>query len=198
MNITEAVKQACKEPTLLDALSWICVWESERVVKQAKKNLRDADGKGWDTCFKFCLREVMEEYNCPKRKFMETTEARNFLVELMGKERVFDNYIKTKLAGDFVVKLQQIFERQHNQTLELIACHGSEEKMEKMEKWLKLTTASDSQTAKDLLLALRKKDLKKNRKEAEGNAIDNILVYIFILIIGVALGYAWCFLALTK
>jgi len=28
-------------------LSWICVWESERVVAQAKKNLWDADGKGW-------------------------------------------------------------------------------------------------------------------------------------------------------
>ena len=63
LNIDEATKKACQEPTLLDALSWICVWESERVVKQAKKNLRDADGKMWDTCFKFCLKKVLEEYN---------------------------------------------------------------------------------------------------------------------------------------
>jgi len=65
MNITEATKRACKEPTLLDALTWICVWESERVVKQAKKNLRDLEGKGWDTCFRACLKEVMREYRKP-------------------------------------------------------------------------------------------------------------------------------------
>lgn len=59
MTINEAVKRACQEPTLLDALSWICIWESERIVKQAKKNLRDVDGKGWDTCFKICLGRVM-------------------------------------------------------------------------------------------------------------------------------------------
>jgi len=53
----------CKEPTLLDALTWICIWESERIVKQAKKGLRDSDGKGWDTCFKICLKTVMETYN---------------------------------------------------------------------------------------------------------------------------------------
>jgi len=56
MNITEAVARACEEPTLLDALSWICVWESERVVKQARKNER------WETCFKTCLERVMEQY----------------------------------------------------------------------------------------------------------------------------------------
>ena len=119
MNITEAVKQACKEPTLLDALSWVCVWESERVVKQTKKNLRQIDGRGWDTCFKFCIGKVIEEYIHPRRGFMETTEARNFLVELMGSKRVFDSYIKTQLAGDFAVELRQIFEKQHNQSLEL-------------------------------------------------------------------------------
>ncbi len=56
MNITEATKRACEEPTLLDALSWICVWESERVVKQAKKN------EQWETCFKVCLRSVLDEW----------------------------------------------------------------------------------------------------------------------------------------
>ena len=65
MNINEAVKTACKESTLLDALSWICVWESERVVRQAKRELKDADGKGWDTCFRFCLERVMKQYNQP-------------------------------------------------------------------------------------------------------------------------------------
>ncbi len=62
MNISQATERACKQPTLLDALAWICVWESERIVKQAKRNLRDAEGKGWDTCFKACLKSVMEKY----------------------------------------------------------------------------------------------------------------------------------------
>jgi len=66
MNIKEATERACQEPTLVDALSWICVWESERVVRQAAKQglkgIYDADGKGWDTCFKFCIEHVMEYY----------------------------------------------------------------------------------------------------------------------------------------
>jgi hypothetical protein len=79
MNINDAVKIACKEPTLLDALTWICVWNSERAIKQAKKNLRDADGKGWDTCFRICLKNIMEKYNqsthrVPKRSAQSMRE----------------------------------------------------------------------------------------------------------------------------
>ncbi|MCK5397780.1 MAG: hypothetical protein KAJ33_05990 [Thermoplasmata archaeon] len=56
MNITQATKRACEEPTLLDALSWICIWESERVVRQAREN------EQWETCFHVCLKSVMESY----------------------------------------------------------------------------------------------------------------------------------------
>lgn len=64
MNIDEAVSTACCEPTLLDALSWICVWESERAIRQARENRGSgADGAGWDTCFRYCLNLVMESYN---------------------------------------------------------------------------------------------------------------------------------------
>ena len=67
MNIVEAVARACKEPTLLDALSWICVWESERTIKQALESHESgvkggANGAGYDTCFRFCLTKVMESY----------------------------------------------------------------------------------------------------------------------------------------
>ncbi len=62
MKLTEAVTKACLLPTLLKALTYICVWESERAIKQAKKNERDADGRGWDTCFKVCLQQVMQQY----------------------------------------------------------------------------------------------------------------------------------------
>jgi len=56
MNITEATKRACQEPTLLKALTWICVWESERIVEQARKN------PTWETCFGVCLESVLEAY----------------------------------------------------------------------------------------------------------------------------------------
>jgi hypothetical protein len=63
MNIVEAAKRACEEPTLLDALSWICVWDSERAIKQALTNYGSGtDGAGWDTCFKTCLKHVLDAY----------------------------------------------------------------------------------------------------------------------------------------
>ena len=62
-NIEFAVARACKEPSLLDALSWICGWESERIVKQVRENYGSgANGAGWDACFKFCLKQVIDKY----------------------------------------------------------------------------------------------------------------------------------------
>jgi len=59
----EAVIKACQEPTLLDALAWICVWENDRAVKQAREH------EQWGTCFKLCLSKVMNLYTmkheCP-------------------------------------------------------------------------------------------------------------------------------------
>lgn len=60
MNITQAIVRACEEPTLLDALSWICIWESERAIKQAREN------SGWDTRFKYYLEIVMQHYANPQ------------------------------------------------------------------------------------------------------------------------------------
>ncbi len=66
MNLAEATKKACEEETLLDALSWICVWETERVIKQYKRNVdtgqRTYQGGLWETCFKLCLKSVMKHY----------------------------------------------------------------------------------------------------------------------------------------
>ena len=75
MDIYKAIKVACEKPTLLDALTWICLWESERVVRQALTNctydgitIRRTEAgkdqeKGWDTCFKVCLGAVMEAWH---------------------------------------------------------------------------------------------------------------------------------------
>jgi len=63
MTIDQAVARACEEPSLLDALSWICIWESERAIKQARERYGSGtDGAGWDTCFRVCLKRVMESY----------------------------------------------------------------------------------------------------------------------------------------
>jgi hypothetical protein len=63
MNINEATIIACQQPTLLDALTWICIWENERAIKQATENLGSgSNGAGWDTCFKICLENVMNKY----------------------------------------------------------------------------------------------------------------------------------------
>jgi hypothetical protein len=90
MNISEAVERACEKPTLVEALSWICVWESERIIKQAKKNLVDSDGKGWDTCFKYCIERVMEEYKESSKE--ELNKAHTYKHPIIGQEAVVPEY----------------------------------------------------------------------------------------------------------
>jgi hypothetical protein len=67
MNIDEAVSRACREPTLVKALSFIAVWETERAIQQAMRwketGISTAShGGGWDTCFEFCFDRVMAAY----------------------------------------------------------------------------------------------------------------------------------------
>lgn len=67
MNFNEAVNKACEQPTLVDALSWIALWECERVIPTAHKFLNGEkppapDGKGWETCFKFLIKQVIIKY----------------------------------------------------------------------------------------------------------------------------------------
>jgi hypothetical protein len=71
MNIDAAVIEACKQPSLIDALSWIAVWESERAIKQARVfhetgKPQGVDGAGWDTCFKICFEKVFEHWTHPE------------------------------------------------------------------------------------------------------------------------------------
>lgn len=54
MTLQEAVGRACEKPTLVEALTYICVLESERVVKQARANPQ------WETCFMQCIKPVLE------------------------------------------------------------------------------------------------------------------------------------------
>lgn len=66
MTLQEAVAKACQEPTLVDALVWIAMWENDRAVHQALRNTesgqRDPNGRLWDTLFRRCFEEVLKQY----------------------------------------------------------------------------------------------------------------------------------------
>ncbi len=62
LNHDEAVRRACEEPTLVKALAFAAVWESERVVRQALDYRANGVSTVWDTCFERCLGEVLEQY----------------------------------------------------------------------------------------------------------------------------------------
>lgn len=56
LNLVTASQEACKHRTLIDALTWIAVWETERIVKQARSN------EQWDTCFRICFQQVFDDW----------------------------------------------------------------------------------------------------------------------------------------
>lgn len=68
MNLDEAVKDACAESTLVEALSKIAIWECGRVVEQARRfdetGVSTAGhGGAYDTCFRLCFQRVMDEWS---------------------------------------------------------------------------------------------------------------------------------------
>lgn len=67
MEFYEAIEVACKEPTLVDALGSIAVWENERVVQQAKKFFETGERTGsgdaaWDTCFTYLFNQTIKAW----------------------------------------------------------------------------------------------------------------------------------------
>lgn len=90
MTFTEAVAKACTEPTLADALTWIAVWETEQVVRQAKKYFETgistaSHGGGWDTCFKVCFKEVLLKY--PKGYVPQPADVKPLLPKRTPEEK---------------------------------------------------------------------------------------------------------------
>lgn len=65
----EAIERAASMPTLVKALSFISLWECERVIPLAHKALlgetkpNPVTGQGWDTCFEFLIRKTIEAWN---------------------------------------------------------------------------------------------------------------------------------------
>ncbi len=62
MNLIEAVKEACKEPTLLKALSWIAVWENDRCMRKTLPLWSVENGGPYETFFYICFKMVAEEW----------------------------------------------------------------------------------------------------------------------------------------
>lgn len=63
MYIDDIVKQACEQPTLLEALTFACTLENNRAVKQALDGYKGPNGERWDTCFGLTIKRVMEHWN---------------------------------------------------------------------------------------------------------------------------------------
>lgn len=57
-TIHDIVKRACEQPTLIDALSFVSVWDTDRAVRQSKDN----GFKSYETFSKFLIKEVLENY----------------------------------------------------------------------------------------------------------------------------------------
>jgi hypothetical protein len=72
MSFSAAIDRALQEPTLVKALSYISLWECERVIPVARRFLNDEEngnaergpnGQGWDTCFEYLIKEVIRKWN---------------------------------------------------------------------------------------------------------------------------------------
>lgn len=57
MTLSEIVDRACQEPTLVDAMTFAAICETERVVVQARNNPK------WETCFRSIFNAVLERWN---------------------------------------------------------------------------------------------------------------------------------------
>jgi len=63
MKFTEIVEEAIKCNTLTEALTFAAIWESERIVDQARNKFgTGADGAGWDTCFGVVFKHVTDAW----------------------------------------------------------------------------------------------------------------------------------------
>ena len=66
MNIKEATNRALQEESLLDAITFMAIWENDRAVKQAIRNYeseeRNPDGSMYDTCFRSAFQYLLSKY----------------------------------------------------------------------------------------------------------------------------------------
>jgi hypothetical protein len=59
MNIEEAIIRAIQEPTLIDALTWICVWEHGQAPLLP------------EPCYRLCIKRILDTYAVEPGKTVE-------------------------------------------------------------------------------------------------------------------------------
>ena len=70
MNITEATNEACKEDSLVEALTYIAIWENERVVDYVTTH----DGI-FETCFGVCFSSVLDAWKKKEERNASETDS---------------------------------------------------------------------------------------------------------------------------
>lgn len=103
MDIDEAVKRACKEPTLHEALVSIAIWENERAIKEALKyyetgEITASHGGGWDTCFRVCFDMVLKRYAKKTDKYYYVSTA----LQAGYRLPIYEDYICVNIAPIYV------------------------------------------------------------------------------------------------
>jgi len=69
--IKEMIEEACQKSNILDAIVYGCIWESERIIKQAASNIiLDESGRKWDSFFKIIIEQILKEYDVNPTKLI--------------------------------------------------------------------------------------------------------------------------------
>jgi len=61
-TLDAAIKRALDEPTLIDALSFLSIWDTERAIAQAKRN----NFASWETTSKYLFSSCIEQWKLQK------------------------------------------------------------------------------------------------------------------------------------
>jgi len=95
IQFNDALEEACKQPNLELALSWIMVWDLERMMRYVKKQVEPKDFV-YESCSQFCIKQVLDHYKGEQMKNEKTkiVYERDAVTEL--KEHLEEEY-KAKL-----------------------------------------------------------------------------------------------------
>lgn len=70
-SLTDILNRACEEPTLLDAISFISVCDTERAVAQARRN----NFESWETCSKYLIGELLKKWTRKRAPLFRLNDA---------------------------------------------------------------------------------------------------------------------------
>lgn len=96
MKLDQILKNALEKPTLVDALSYVAVWENDRAVHEALRNhenkVRTFEGGLWETCFKFLFGEVLKLY--PQQPIEKDETIIRFVMKSSDFNEAYENAVR--------------------------------------------------------------------------------------------------------